>query len=222
MEPSMTSTDPAGHPAVRVAGVNKIFNQGKPGQVDALVDIDLTVPLPGHFEAALPLVGVVSGVEFDADATEGVVVQVRYARARPSHRVGLALQLAALQLQYPVVKWSAVLAQRLVRLLCPDCKQPYRPSEEELRRLGLATDRELTLYKEQGCEKCLGTGYRGRTGVYELMVVDGAVVVPVRARATPAPATRPSIAETFDATMAAAACTCPQSATSARIPVKPA
>jgi len=43
MEPSMTSTDPAGHPAVRVAGVNKIFNQGKPGQVDALVDIDLTV-----------------------------------------------------------------------------------------------------------------------------------------------------------------------------------
>ena len=39
----MTSTDPAGHPAVRVAGVNKIFNQGKPGQVDALVDIDLTV-----------------------------------------------------------------------------------------------------------------------------------------------------------------------------------
>ena len=43
MEPSMTSTDSAGHPAVRVAGVNKIFNQGKPGQVDALVDIDLTV-----------------------------------------------------------------------------------------------------------------------------------------------------------------------------------
>ena len=70
---------------------------------------------------------------------------------------------------------TAVLAQRLVRLLCPDCKQPYRPNDEELRRLGLATDKELTLYKEQGCEKCLGTGYRGRTGVYELLVVDGEV-----------------------------------------------
>ncbi|MEY4339023.1 MAG: hypothetical protein RLZ14_873 [Actinomycetota bacterium] len=44
MEPSMTPTEQAAdHPAVRVAGVNKIFNQGKPGQVDALVDIDLTV-----------------------------------------------------------------------------------------------------------------------------------------------------------------------------------
>ncbi|MFM8984547.1 MAG: GspE/PulE family protein, partial [Planctomycetia bacterium] len=70
---------------------------------------------------------------------------------------------------------TAVLAQRLVRLLCPDCRQPYRPTDEELRRLGLPTDKELTFYKEQGCERCLGTGYRGRTGVYELMVVDGEV-----------------------------------------------
>lgn len=70
---------------------------------------------------------------------------------------------------------TAVLAQRLLRLLCPYCKQPYRPSDEELRRLGLPTDKELTLYKEQGCEQCLGTGYRGRTGVYELMVVDGEI-----------------------------------------------
>ena len=49
MEPSMTPTEQAAdHPAVRVDGVNKIFNQGKPGQVDALVDIDLTVA-PGEF-----------------------------------------------------------------------------------------------------------------------------------------------------------------------------
>ena len=70
---------------------------------------------------------------------------------------------------------TAVLAQRLVRILCPGCKQPYEPTPEELRRLGIPPDRGRTFYKEQGCEKCLGTGYHGRTGVYELMLVDGEV-----------------------------------------------
>ena len=70
---------------------------------------------------------------------------------------------------------TAVLAQRLVRILCPDCKQPYAPQPEELKRLGIPADKAPTFYKEQGCEKCLGTGYRGRTGVYELMLVDGEI-----------------------------------------------
>jgi type II secretory ATPase GspE/PulE/Tfp pilus assembly ATPase PilB-like protein len=70
---------------------------------------------------------------------------------------------------------TAVLAQRLVRILCPDCKQPYEPGPDELRRLGIPADKGRTFYKEQGCEKCLGTGYRGRTGVYELMLVESDV-----------------------------------------------
>jgi general secretion pathway protein E len=68
---------------------------------------------------------------------------------------------------------TAVLAQRLVRLLCPKCKQAYTPATEELQRQGLPPDRVKVLYREQGCAACNRTGYKGRTGVYELMVVDG-------------------------------------------------
>ncbi|MBW8035463.1 MAG: type II secretion system protein GspE [Planctomycetes bacterium] len=65
-----------------------------------------------------------------------------------------------------------VLAQRLVRKICPDCKQPYYPKEHELREIGLGQlPEDLTLYMGSGCSKCFETGYRGRTGVYELMTM---------------------------------------------------
>ena len=60
----------------------------------------------------------------------------------------------------------AVLAQRLVRTLCPHCKVPYEPSDRELKELGL---NEKVLYKGQGCAHCYGLGYKGRHGIYELM-----------------------------------------------------
>ena len=65
-----------------------------------------------------------------------------------------------------------MLAQRLVRLLCPKCKEAYQPSPELLRRLGLPADKVPVLYKEVGCRACHGSGFRGRTGVYELLVCD--------------------------------------------------
>jgi general secretion pathway protein E len=71
-----------------------------------------------------------------------------------------------------------VLAQRLVRVLCPDCKQPYVPTDEEKQQAGL-TPRILAqagsprhLYRAVGCPACQQTGYQGRTGIYELMLVD--------------------------------------------------
>jgi general secretion pathway protein E len=71
-----------------------------------------------------------------------------------------------------------VLAQRLVRVLCPDCKKPYAPTAEERAMVGL-TDAILKkagspthLYKAVGCPACNQTGYQGRTGIYELMLVD--------------------------------------------------
>ncbi len=69
----------------------------------------------------------------------------------------------------------AVLAQRLLRKICPDCRQPYRPSEEELARLGLEYNPSVTLYRGVGCPSCSQTGYRGRTGIYELLVLDDEV-----------------------------------------------
>jgi len=65
-----------------------------------------------------------------------------------------------------------VLAQRLVRTLCPHCKQPYSASERELKSLELPLDSQQTLYAPTGCEKCHGHGYFGRTGVYELITID--------------------------------------------------
>lgn len=70
---------------------------------------------------------------------------------------------------------SAVLAQRLVRLLCSKCKKPYEPSRELLQRLGIPADRATRFFKEGGCDECSGTGYRGRTGVYELLVLDAGI-----------------------------------------------
>ncbi|RME04245.1 MAG: type II/IV secretion system protein [Planctomycetota bacterium] len=68
----------------------------------------------------------------------------------------------------------AVLAQRLIRLLCPSCKQPYEPSEAELRSVGLSREEAIgkQFYNAVGCEDCGQSGYKGRQGVYELMEVD--------------------------------------------------
>lgn len=67
-----------------------------------------------------------------------------------------------------------VLSQRLVRTLCPQCKQPHTPDTEEQRMLGneRETSGGTTIYRAQGCEHCNHTGYRGRTGIHELIVID--------------------------------------------------
>ncbi|HID07046.1 MAG TPA: type II/IV secretion system protein, partial [Armatimonadetes bacterium] len=66
-----------------------------------------------------------------------------------------------------------VLAQRLVRRICKHCRQQYQPSEDELLRIGLRPDqvKGMRFYRGAGCSHCHNTGYRGRIGVYELMVV---------------------------------------------------
>jgi type II secretion system protein E len=67
----------------------------------------------------------------------------------------------------------AIIAQRLVRVACAACRQPYEPTPEELARLGLAGDAgTYTFYRGAGCPACAQTGYRGRHGIYELLVVD--------------------------------------------------
>ena len=69
----------------------------------------------------------------------------------------------------------AVLAQRLLRQICPDCKKPYKPTVDELIRLGLDGKGPFTFYRGAGCPNCSQTGYRGRTGIYELLVLDDEV-----------------------------------------------
>jgi general secretion pathway protein E len=67
----------------------------------------------------------------------------------------------------------AVLAQRLVRVLCKSCKEAYTTTDDELREIGIKPPgRPVTLYRGVGCPSCSHTGYRGRVGIFELMQID--------------------------------------------------
>lgn len=71
---------------------------------------------------------------------------------------------------------NGVLAQRLVKKLCPDCKRPYKPTEEDARKILTDPERikqlmETTLYHAEGCPNCGGTGYKGRLALLEILVV---------------------------------------------------
>lgn len=68
---------------------------------------------------------------------------------------------------------TAVMAQRLVRLLCPHCKESYIAGEAEKSVLGLQNNHEeITLQRAKGCSHCNHTGYKGRTGIYEIIEID--------------------------------------------------
>lgn len=67
---------------------------------------------------------------------------------------------------------AGVMAQRLVRMICEDCKESYEPSKAILKRWGLKEREGIVFYRGRGCEACKGTGYRGRTGIFELMIID--------------------------------------------------
>lgn len=64
-----------------------------------------------------------------------------------------------------------VIAQRLVRRLCPECKRKKKADAEELELLQLEPDADVTIYEPCGCSRCEGTGFKGRIGVYEIMEV---------------------------------------------------
>jgi type II secretory ATPase GspE/PulE/Tfp pilus assembly ATPase PilB-like protein len=79
----------------------------------------------------------------------------------------------------------SVLAQRLVRKACPECRQRYEPAEHELRELGIGADKSGgQFFVGTGCSKCFNTGYKGRTGIYELMMVDEEIREMIHVRQT--------------------------------------
>ena len=87
-----------------------------------------------------------------------------------------------------------VLAQRLVRTLCSDCKEKYNPTQEEFDtlvrsyagdfdKLGVTYNSDLVLYRPKGCPRCGNTGYRGRTGIHEILVGSDALKSLIQGRA---------------------------------------
>jgi len=71
----------------------------------------------------------------------------------------------------------AIIAQRLVRVLCPHCKEIYKPDKETMANLGLNPSdlKKNSFYRKKGCNLCMHTGYRGRTAIFEIMIVDDAI-----------------------------------------------
>lgn len=65
-----------------------------------------------------------------------------------------------------------IIAQRLIRKLCVNCKEKYKASDYEKELLGVSKDEDLTLYRKIGCNKCSNTGYKGRVGIYEVMEIN--------------------------------------------------
>ncbi len=67
-----------------------------------------------------------------------------------------------------------IMAQRLGRRICANCKEPYRPPMDALKRIGFPLDNldEIVFYRGRGCEMCRHTGYKGRAGLYELMMIN--------------------------------------------------
>lgn len=71
----------------------------------------------------------------------------------------------------------AVIAQRLVRVLCEECKEPYTPDEATIKEMGLAPEQAegIVLYRAGACSKCFHSGYKGRVGIYEIMEMKSAL-----------------------------------------------
>lgn len=69
---------------------------------------------------------------------------------------------------------TGVLAQRLVRIICPDCKESYKPTEEEAKYFSsfIRHPSPIVFYRGKGCDKCIGKGYLRRTGIFEFLAID--------------------------------------------------
>lgn len=70
-----------------------------------------------------------------------------------------------------------ILAQRLVRTVCNECKAAYIPDEESLQNIGITPEMHAgkKMYRTEGCQGCFNTGYKGRTGIFELMILDDTI-----------------------------------------------
>ena len=80
---------------------------------------------------------------------------------------------------------ECVVAQRLVRRLCPACKRPYQPDGALLRSAGFPAEglAGATVYEAAGCDKCRQSGYRGRMGIYEVLEINESIETLIPARA---------------------------------------
>ena len=69
----------------------------------------------------------------------------------------------------------AIIAQRLLRKICTNCKEEFTPTEESLKEVGAALEPGIKFYRGKGCGQCMNTGYKGRLGIYEILLITPAM-----------------------------------------------
>ncbi len=89
---------------------------------------------------------------------------------------GAVTRLLEMGMENYLISYSliGIMAQRLVRVICPECKEPYTPEVGVMEELGISHDevKKLDIFKGRGCKNCANTGFRGRKGIYELLMMN--------------------------------------------------
>ena len=155
----------------QLAGINQV-------QVDRYVDMTFSAALRSMLRQApnIIMVGEIRDVEtaeiaINASLTGHLVFSTLHTNDAP----GAVTRLVEMGVKPFLVATSlrAVMAQRLLRRVCKECKEPYTPSAGEIRMLGLTPEylANHQFYKGKGCQACGYTGYKGRIGIYEIFEV---------------------------------------------------
>lgn len=121
------------------------------------------------------MVGEIRDVETAQVAVQASLTGHRvFSTLHTNDAIGSVMRLVDMGIEPYLVASSLLgaMAQRLVRKLCPDCRVPRPPDAGERQLLAIPAGQDVILYHPGGCAACLYTGYRGRTGIYELLVVD--------------------------------------------------
>lgn len=166
----VTTEDPIEY---QLEGINQI-------QVQAKVGLTFAACLRAilRHDPDVVLVGEIRDLETAENATQASLTgHLVFSTLHTNDSAGAFMRLGDMGVEPFLVASTVegVMAQRLVRRLCPDCREAYRPDPAELPEdfpMEKWLEKDGWLYQPKGCENCRGTGYRGRMGIYELLVAN--------------------------------------------------
>jgi type IV pilus assembly protein PilB len=133
------------------------------------------------------MVGEIRDIETAEIAIQGALTgHLLFSTLHTNDAVSALMRLVDMEVEPFLVASSiiGIAAQRLVRVICPKCKETFEPGEEVLQGLGLKDKKEIKLYRSKGCQACRNTGYKGRLGIFELFILDDEVKEMVMAKAS--------------------------------------
>ncbi len=172
----MTLEDPVEYPVtlMRQTSVNEVIKMDFANGIRSIMrqdpDIILVGEIRDHETAEMAFRAAMTGHQV-------------FATLHTNSAIGAFPRLLDIGIQPDIMAGNiiGIVAQRLVRILCPNCREPYAPSDEELQVLG---QEAAQIYRPVGCRQCNHKGYKGRTAIMEILVMDGDLDELVARRAT--------------------------------------